>query len=272
MGAGRSDGRERNPDLAAIVTPERDATGTAQGAILASLRSAILSGALEPGVRLRQVELAQLFGTSRIPVREALRDLEYEGLVASEPHRGFTVAALDADDVEEIYQLRIVLEGHAVRLALPVLADDDLEDLERLFEAMEHATAARDRALAWERFSLRLYSVGGHRRLVELITKLRQDVTRVIQWSSIQHSHAVHEQFFEAVRVGDADRAAAVLTNHYQRVIALIRRSIREAHLAQTSHGLLSSGILLPDVEEAQKRPRTLSTSGGTSRRSRRPS
>ncbi len=94
---------------------------------------AILSGVLGPGARLRQEELAEVFGTSRIPVREALRALEYEGLVSSEPHRGFTVTALDADDVEEVYALRILLESEAVRLALPLLTDEDLEELEVLF-------------------------------------------------------------------------------------------------------------------------------------------
>ena len=119
---------------------------TAQELVLASVRKAILSGVLGPGARLRQEELAEVFGTSRIPVREALRALEYEGLVTSEPHRGFTVTALDADDVEEVYDLRILLESEAVRLALPLLTDEDLEDLEVLFKVDAGGRVARRRS------------------------------------------------------------------------------------------------------------------------------
>lgn len=215
--------------LTAIIEAAREDNVTAQELVLASVRKAILSGVLGPGARLRQEELADTFGTSRIPVREALRALEYEGLVTSEPHRGFTVTALDADDVEEVYDLRILLESEAVRLALPLLTDDDLEDLEVLFRTMQDAETPNDQLAAREQFYIRLYSVTGRPRLVALIMRLRQEVARVLRWATIQHSSSIHEHFFEAVRVGDADRAVAHLSGHYRRVAVLIRRYIKEA-------------------------------------------
>lgn len=215
--------------LTAIIDAAREENVTAQELVLASVRNAILSGVLGPGARLRQEELAETFGTSRIPVREALRALEYEGLVTSEPHRGFTVTALDADDVEEVYDLRILLESEAVRLALPLLTDDDLEDLEVLFGTMQSAATPNDQLAAREQFYIRLYSVTGRPRLVGLIMRLRQEVARVLRWATIQHSSSIHEHFFEAVRVGDADRAVAHLSGHYRRVAVLIRRYIKEA-------------------------------------------
>lgn len=215
--------------LTAIIDAAREENVTAQELVLASVRKAILSGVLGPGARLRQEELAETFGTSRIPVREALRALEYEGLVTSEPHRGFTVTALDADDVEEVYDLRILLESEAVRLALPLLTDDDLEDLEVLFGTMQNAQTPNDQLAAREQFYIRLYSVTGRPRLVGLIMRLRQEVARVLRWATIQHSSSIHEHFFEAVRVGDADRAVAHLSGHYRRVAVLIRRYIKEA-------------------------------------------
>lgn len=215
--------------LTAIIDAAREENVTAQEIVLASVRKAILSGVLGPGARLRQEELAETFGTSRIPVREALRALEYEGLVTSEPHRGFTVTALDADDVEEVYDLRILLESEAVRLALPLLTDDDLEDLEVLFGTMQNAQTPNDQLAAREQFYIRLYSVTGRPRLVGLIMRLRQEVARVLRWATIQHSSSIHEHFFEAVRVGDADRAVAHLSGHYRRVAVLIRRYIKEA-------------------------------------------
>jgi DNA-binding GntR family transcriptional regulator len=225
----RPERRESQQKLAAIIEQGRDESVTAQDLVLASMRKAILSGVLGPGVRLRQEELADVFGTSRIPVREALRALEYEGLVTSEPHRGFTVTALDADDVEEVYDLRILLESHAVRLALPVITDEDLDDLEVLFQAMQAAATPDEQLATRERFYLRLYSVTGRPRLVGLIMRLRQEVARVLRWATIQHSSSIHEHFFEAVRVGDADRAVAHLSGHYRRVAVLIRRYIKEA-------------------------------------------
>jgi DNA-binding GntR family transcriptional regulator len=220
---------EYQDKLTAIIEQARQDNVTAQELVLSSVRKAILSGVLGPGARLRQEELADVFGTSRIPVREALRALEYEGLVTSQPHRGFAVTALDADDVEEVYGLRILLESEAVRLALPLLTDDDLEDLEELFAAMQNADTPDHQLAARERFYLRLYSVSGRPRLVGLIMRLRQEVARVLRWATIQHSNSIHEHFFEAVRVGDAERAVAHLSSHYRRVAILIRRYIKEA-------------------------------------------
>jgi DNA-binding GntR family transcriptional regulator len=219
--------------LTAIIEKARAENATAQELVLSSVRTAILAGVLGPGARLRQEELADVFGTSRIPVREALRALEYEGLVTSEPHRGFTVTSLDPDDVQEVYDLRILLESEAVRQALPLLTDEDLEDLEKLFAEMQAAEKPDQQLAARERFYIRLYSVTGRPRLVGLIIRLRQEVARVLRWTTIVHSSSIHEHFFEAVRVGDVDRAIAHLAGHYRRVAVLIRRRIKEGEARQ---------------------------------------
>lgn len=239
---GDGSGTRYRDKLGEIIAQARDDNATAQELVLTALRKAILSGVLGPGARLRQEELAEVFGTSRIPVREALRALEYEGLVASVPHRGFTVTALDADDVEEVYDLRILLESEAVRLALPLLTDEDLEELEVLFKAMQEAKAPDEQLAARERFYIRLYSVTGRPRLVGLIVRLRQEVARVLRWATIQHSSSIHEHFFEAVRVGDADRAVAHLSSHYRRVAVLIRRYIKEAEARERADRRLQRG------------------------------
>jgi DNA-binding GntR family transcriptional regulator len=213
----------------AFIEVARETNVTAQEVVLSALRDSVLAGVFEPGARLRQEELAEIFKTSRIPVREALRALEYEGLVRSEPHRGFTVTRMDADEVEEIYDLRILLESHAVRLALPLLTDEDLDELEHLFNRVRNASSPDEGLAAREAFYTRLYSVTGRPRLVGLIIRLRQEVARALRWPTIQHSPSIHEQFFEAVRTGDAERAVAQLSGHYRRVAALIRRHLRES-------------------------------------------
>ncbi len=221
--------RATTAKLKAIIAAARGENVTAQELVLASVRDAILAGVLDPGARLRQEELAELFGTSRIPVREALRALEYEGLVRSEPHRGFTVTSLDADDVEEVYDLRIVLESHAIRLAIPLLTDEDLVELEAIYKEMVEAPNADAQLAARERFYLRLYSVSGRPRLVGLIARLRQEVARALRMPTLQHAPSIHEAFFDAVRTADADRAVASLAGHYRRIPVLIRRYLREA-------------------------------------------
>jgi DNA-binding GntR family transcriptional regulator len=213
-----------------------DEKHTAQDVVLASMREAILSGALPPGTRLRQEKLAERYGTSRIPVRDALRALEYEGLVRSAPYRGFTVTELDADDIEEVYDLRVLLEGHAVRLALPLMTDEDLRALEELYAEMASVPAGDAQLAARERFYLRLYSITGRPRLVGLIARLRQEVARSLRWPTLQHSPSHHEAFFEAIRAGDAERAVSQLTTHYRRVAVLIRRNLRGDRMG-ANHG-----------------------------------
>ena len=215
--------------LARIIAEAQTRNLTAQDLVLSSLREAILAGALPPGSRLRQERLAGQFGTSRIPVREALRALEHEGLVTSLPYRGFSVTELDADDIEEVYELRILLESHAVRLAVPLMTDEDLVTLERMYGEMVRAHAGEDQLAARERFYIRLYSMAGRPRLVTLIARLRQEVARSLRWPTLQHAPEHHERFFEAVRAGDDEAAAAQLASHYRRVAILIRRNIRTA-------------------------------------------
>ena len=206
---------------------------TAQDLVLTSMREAILTAALPPGTRLRQERLAEMFGTSRIPVREALRALEYEGLVTSLPYRGFTVTELDADDIEEVYDLRILLESHAVRLAIPLMTEDDLRELDDLHGKVARTEAPDAQLAARERFYNRLYGVTGRPRLVKLISRLRQEVARSLRWPTLQHAPEHHEQFFAAIREGDAERAASLLASHYRRVAVLIRRYLRDATMSE---------------------------------------
>jgi len=216
-----------------IIADAATTKPTAQDLVLTSMREAILTAALPPRTRLRQEKLAEMFGTSRIPVREALRALEYEGLVTSLPYRGFTVTELDADDIEEVYDLRILLESHAVRLAVPLMTDEDLRLLEGLFTEMTDAESADAQLAARERFYTKLYSVTGRHRLVSLISRLRQEVARSLRWPTLQHAPEHHEQFFAAIRAGDVDAAAAQLASHYRRVAILIRRYLRDASVTE---------------------------------------
>jgi DNA-binding GntR family transcriptional regulator len=101
------------------------------------LRRFILEGDLEPGARLQEVELAAQLGVSRTPVREALRTLSSQGLVEILPHRGARVARWSAADLDEIYELRIMLESHAAQLAANRMGPAEADVLDGLCEQME---------------------------------------------------------------------------------------------------------------------------------------
>ena len=145
------------------------------------------------------------------------------------PRRGFAVTELDADDIEEVYDLRILLESHAVRLAVPLITDEDLRALEELYGAMVVASSGDEQLAAREQFYSRLFSITGRPRLVAQISRLRQEIARSLRWPTLQHAPEHHERFLEAIRAGDADGAAAQLASHYRRVAILIRRYLRDA-------------------------------------------
>src|SRR5690606_17972769 len=112
---------------------------TAQEAVLAEFRRSILNGQLEPGAAIRQDVVARRFGVSRVPVREALKILEGEGLVTYQPHRGFLVAQLSVDEVREVYHVRRILEDEALRLGVPKLTEELIAEIERTEDELETA-------------------------------------------------------------------------------------------------------------------------------------
>jgi DNA-binding GntR family transcriptional regulator len=113
--------------------------------VVASLRQAIVSGRLRPGDRLTETDLAERLGTSRAPVREALRQLEQEGLVASQPYRATEVLGVTQEEIEEVLvPLRVTLERFAFRKALPLLTPADHAALAKLVQLMRYAGEAGD--------------------------------------------------------------------------------------------------------------------------------
>jgi DNA-binding GntR family transcriptional regulator len=130
--------------------------------VLLGLRGGILSGQIAPGTRLLEVSLAADLGVSRGPVREALRQLEQEGLVEFFPHRGAVVVGVAEAEVETIYGIRALLEGRAFARACRVVTDEDLEALEETVERMIEASEAGDIGAVTE------HDLAFHGRVVEI--------------------------------------------------------------------------------------------------------
>src|ERR1700754_2110691 len=112
---------------------------TAQQFVLGELRRSITAGRLRPGTAIRQDALAEELGVSRVPLREALKTLQGEGLVSYQAHRGYFVEMLSLDDLREAYRIREILEEEAVRRAVPQLTAADVRMLAEIQQEVERA-------------------------------------------------------------------------------------------------------------------------------------
>lgn len=199
-----------------------------------ALRRAVVSGALKPGQRLNEAEIARQMQISRAPIREAIRQLEQEGLLASVPRRGTFVVSLSTDDVEEVYTLRADLEARAVRRALSRLTADDLATLE------SHVATMRAAALAGDIAQLLAADIDFHRTIVEAAgwARLRKlweglhpqtltlyTITTLTDWSPLDHAQR-HDPLLAAIRSGDPDVAAAAIQDHILGVSLQVRRRL----------------------------------------------
>ncbi|MFJ9823197.1 GntR family transcriptional regulator [Streptomyces sp. NPDC101160] len=212
-------------------TVERRRPPTAQQFVLEELRRAITSGELRPGDPIRQDTLAARLDVSRVPLREALKTLEAEGLVVHHVHRGYFVAELSLADLEEIYRIRGLLETEAVTAAFARAPDGLLESLERIQTKVERAADAGDvsaMAEANRRFHFALIEASGMPRLVRLITTLwdATDAYRSLYYTDDSHrALAVHEHRAVISAVLELDLAAALhwLDEHRCHAVAALR-------------------------------------------------
>ncbi|MDX2560924.1 GntR family transcriptional regulator [Streptomyces sp. TX20-6-3] len=204
---------------------------TAQQFVLGELRRAITSGELRPGGQIRQDALAARFEVSRVPLREALKALEAEGLVVHHIHRGYFVAELSLADLEEIYRIRELLETEAVRRAVRLLPDGVVATLERIQREVEQAADAGDvpaMAAANRLFHFTLIEASGMPRLVRLITTLwdSTDAYRSLYYTEDPHrKQAVreHRAVISALRHGDEDATVHWLDEHRAHAVAALR-------------------------------------------------
>jgi DNA-binding GntR family transcriptional regulator len=204
---------------------------TAQEAVLAELRGEIAAGRLRPGEQVRQDALAERFGVSRVPLREALKILEGEGAVTYAPHRGYFVAELSLADLEEVYRIRELLEEEAVRAAVARLSDGDLDDLANLVFLCERAAEDGDVAAmtaANRRLHFALYEASDRPRLVRLVRILwdATDVYRALYYAEAANRarvEAEHRGVLAALRRRDADTAVLLLAEHRDHAVAHVR-------------------------------------------------
>ncbi len=215
------------------------AGGAASARVASYLRDLILSDELKPGDRIRQEDIGGRLGASRLPVREALRMLEAEGLTEHEPNKGARVARLTMHELEVTYRMRERLEPLALTESLPLLSHDDHAQLADVQRRIEDNTDL-DRFLELDReFHLGTYS-GCH------IDPLNAMVTRL--WNSTQHYRRAY------VALGGQERMWVVNSEHRLLLDAVVRRDVVDAerflegHIRRTRIELVRHPSVFPDV------------------------
>jgi DNA-binding GntR family transcriptional regulator len=202
------------------------------------MRAAIIAGDFEEGSPLRQDEIAEMYGTSRIPVREALRQLESEGLVSFHRNKGFVVKGISIDDVLELLEIRVALECRALKLAIPNMAFEDFEAAEAILKAYDES---QDQSawgeLNWQ-FHWTLYVPCQRPKLLDMIEAnyghvsryTRRQVSLATGKARPQHDHV---QLLEYCGNGDVDAAVSLLEKHIEQTQRSLRASMRRAEAAR---------------------------------------
>lgn len=184
------------------------------------LRRAILKGDFKPGERLVQMELAESIGVSRMPIREALRQLEIEGLVTLEPHKGAVVRSLDLEDIKEIYEIRSVLEPLALKKSMEYFDSGDLETLKSYHQRMLKADNEDEYVELNTNFHKLLSTRCKSPRLLNLIKTISRgfplDTPQIIH-GQIDKSNIEHEKILSAILEQDKVKAAKYLADHISR-------------------------------------------------------
>ena len=187
--------------------------------ILETIRDAILKGTMKPGERVSEPDLAERFGISRTPIREAFRQLESEGYLEVVPRKGAVVASLSERDIEEFYAIKIILEGFAARMAADKLTEKEIERLESINERL-HKIASEGDVKTFFRVHNEFHEVfikaAGNDKLSEMINQLvmkfkRLRLASLSQPGRMEVSIEDHSDMIQAFKDHDGNRADSLV-------------------------------------------------------------
>ncbi|SDK25721.1 DNA-binding transcriptional regulator, GntR family [Ferrimonas sediminum] len=187
------------------------------------LREKILSGDIKAGEPLRQSALAQELNVSRIPVREALLQLEAEGLVKFEAHKGATATELSVEQASELFELRALIEPDLLRKSIPNLTEKQLNHAEEVLVQLESAFRSENAINTWSELNTQFHAclyLGANRpQAMDVIKGLNTNSDRYIRLQllltgGIPRAETEHRELLELCRSGQVDAAATLLVNH----------------------------------------------------------
>lgn len=199
----------------------------ARSVIEETLRNAILDGRLPCGTAMRQQELASLFGVSRMPVREALRQLEAQSLLHVVTHKGAVVAPLIEDNSAETYELRMLLESEALRLSIPLLSEADIAEADTLICALEQEKDYTEIGRLNRLFHMTLYGKAANQRLLKLVEHGLNEEERFLRFNLEamglgETSQEDHRELLNLVTQKKVEESILTLRNHLMRGMDVI--------------------------------------------------
>ena len=213
----------------------------ARSVIEETLRNAILDGRLPCGTAMRQQELASLFGVSRMPVREALRQLEAQSLLHVVTHKGAVVAPLIEDNSAETYELRMLLESEALRLSIPLLTEADIAEADTFICALEQEKDYTEIGRLNRLFHMTLYSKAPNQRLLKLVEHGLNEEERFLRFN------------LEAMGLGETSQE-----DHRELLNLVAQKKVQESILTLRNHlmrGMEVIATYLSGLESAEKNP-----------------
>lgn len=205
-----------------MISEMQEAGYSLRTRIYNQLKNAILNGVYKPGESLIEMKVAKELGVSRTPVREAIRQLELEGLVSSIPNKGVIVEGITEKDVEDIYTIRRMLEGLAARWAAEKITDEQLKEMKDILDLMEFYTEKQEMDKVSEmdtRFHDVIFKACNSRPLESVLANYHHFIQRarlvsVKASGRAQHSLGEHQKIYEALKNHDADAAEKAMIQH----------------------------------------------------------
>ena len=207
------------------LTEHRESDGYFQslrGKVYTKLHNDILNGLLQAGDNLIETKLSEEFGVSRTPIREALRQLELEGLVDIIPNKGAVVTGVSAQDIEDIYTIRMLIEGLAARWAAQKITEEELSELREAVELEEFYTKKNDKdhlSKFDSRFHETLFKASKSKPLMHMLKTFHNFVqrARVLSFSNPERAKEVlleHKAILQAIIDGDGPKAEQLTNEH----------------------------------------------------------
>ena len=201
---------------------EEDSNNSLHTRVFKEIENAILIGTLAPGDALTEAKLSHELGVSRTPVREALRQLELEGLVKNVPNKGSVVVGFSQKDMEDLYTIRMCIEGLASRWAAGNITEEQKKTLAELVELQEFYCAKNDYEQIWHLDSVfheTLYSACGSRPLKTILSQFHNYLQKPRELSIKSSGRAAaavkeHREILQAILAGDQDRAENLAKEH----------------------------------------------------------
>ena len=208
--------------------------------VTARLRGALLAGQIKPGERIKVAELEKTFGVSHIPIREAVRRLEAEGLIVALPQRAAVAAGVDLDDLAGLYDLRRIVECDVIRRSVDSMTGEQVKAVRGALRALEVVSEDHDSPEFWElhhAFHWALLEPGASswiQRILEQVWFASQRYVRLFVSATVKDAMADHRELVRLCERRDGDHAATLLRLHLDRTELAVRRAFASLAAAES--------------------------------------